>query len=165
MRWFGLLFLLALALPAPAKAVCPLCTVAIAGGLGVSRWLGIDDLITALWLGGVLLSSGFWLGSWLHTRWPVVPWPNALGSLLMILFTLPPLWWTHSIGLPGNTWGGYDKVIVGMVLGGGAFLAGFALDKLLRYLNNGQIIMYFQKVIVPVTMLTIMSLVLFFLKQ
>jgi len=26
-------------------AICPVCTVAVAGGVGLSRWLGIDDLM------------------------------------------------------------------------------------------------------------------------
>ena len=35
----------------PAKAICPVCTVAVGAGIGLSRWLGIDDSITGLWIG------------------------------------------------------------------------------------------------------------------
>jgi len=39
-----------------ALAVCPICTVAVATGIGFSRWLGIDDTITGLWIGGLTVS-------------------------------------------------------------------------------------------------------------
>ena len=39
-----------------ALAVCPICTVAAATGIGFSRWLGIDDTITGLWIGGLTVS-------------------------------------------------------------------------------------------------------------
>jgi len=32
-------------------AVCPVCTVAAGAGVGLSRWLGIDDIIIGLWVG------------------------------------------------------------------------------------------------------------------
>ncbi len=34
--------------PFVTKAVCPVCTVAIASGVGLCRYLGIDDLISGL---------------------------------------------------------------------------------------------------------------------
>ena len=37
-----------LLLPFITKAVCPVCTVAIASGVGLCRYLGIDDLISGL---------------------------------------------------------------------------------------------------------------------
>lgn len=40
-----------LGLTAKAQAVCPVCTVAVGTGVGLSRWLGVDDTITGLWLG------------------------------------------------------------------------------------------------------------------
>jgi hypothetical protein len=35
-------------LPFMAKAVCPVCTIAIASGVGLCRYLGIDDLVSGL---------------------------------------------------------------------------------------------------------------------
>lgn len=39
-------------------AQCPVCTVAIGVGVGLCRYLGIDDLITGLWIGALLLALG-----------------------------------------------------------------------------------------------------------
>src|SRR3972149_11759116 len=48
-----------------AHAVCPVCTIAVGAGLGISRWLGIDDAVSGVWVGGIILSSSFWLLDWL----------------------------------------------------------------------------------------------------
>jgi hypothetical protein len=34
--------------------VCPVCTIAVAGGVGLCRYLGIDDLISGSWIGALL---------------------------------------------------------------------------------------------------------------
>lgn len=51
-----------------AYAICPLCTVAVGAGVGVSRSLGIDDVIVGLWIGGLLVSSSMWLFEWLKGK-------------------------------------------------------------------------------------------------
>ena len=43
-----------------AIAVCPMCTLAVGAGVGVARWLGIDNSITGLWIGGFTLSISIW---------------------------------------------------------------------------------------------------------
>ena len=34
----------------------PICAVGIASGLGISQWLGINDLTLGLWIGALILS-------------------------------------------------------------------------------------------------------------
>ena len=51
-----------------ALAVCPICTVAAATGIGFSRWLGIDDTITGLWIGGLTVSLITWTIDWLGKK-------------------------------------------------------------------------------------------------
>ena len=43
-----------------ADAVCPVCTVAVGAGLEGMRLLGVDDVITGIWAGGLTLSLFFW---------------------------------------------------------------------------------------------------------
>jgi len=69
-----LLGLLALfAFPTPARAVCPICTVAVGAGLGISRWIGIDDSVTGVWVGGLILSSGLWMADWVKKKGWKIP--------------------------------------------------------------------------------------------
>ena len=55
-------------LPFCAWAACPVCSVAVAGGVGFSRWLGIDDTISGIWLRGLIVSLSFWFLSWLDKK-------------------------------------------------------------------------------------------------
>lgn len=150
-----------LSLASPAQAVCPICTVAVAGGLGLSRWLGIDDSIMGIWIGGLILSSGFWMADWASKKSWKVPYPKLLSILIMILFVIPPLYITKIIGLPGNTLWGVDKILLGTIIGSVLFFAGMQLDKWLRTTNEDKVYIYYQKVIAPVFFLTIGSVIFF----
>ena len=86
-----------------AHAVCPICTVAVGAGLGISRWLGIDDSVTGVWIGGLILSSGLWLADWIGKKGWRVPYKEAVSVGLFFLFVIPPLYWGKMIGISGNT--------------------------------------------------------------
>jgi len=142
-------------------AVCPICTIAVGAGLGISRWIGIDDSITGIWIGGLILSSGLWLADWISKRGWKIPYKEIISVVLFYLFVIPPLYWAKMIGLPGNTFLGIDKVIFGTTIGSVLFLGGVGLDKWLRTTNNDKVYVYYQKVIVPVFLLTLGSFVLY----
>ena len=147
--------------PTPAYAVCPVCTVAVAAGLGISRWIGIDDSVTGIWIGGLILSSGLWMADWVRKKGWKVPYPEVLSTFLMFVFVIPPLYWSHMIGLAGNSLWGMDKVSLGTIVGSFVFLLGVGIDKYLRTTNNGKIYVYYQKVIVPVFLLSLFSFVFY----
>lgn len=150
-----------LGFPSPVHAVCPVCTVAVAAGLGISRWIGIDDSVTGVWIGGLILSSGLWLADWIGKKKWKVPHPKFLSVLLMALFVIPPLYWSKMIGLSGNTLLGIDKVLLGTIVGSIIFLIGVGIDKWLRTTNSGKVYIYYQKVIVPVFLLSIISFIFY----
>lgn len=150
-----------LAFPSPVHAVCPVCTVAVAAGLGISRWIGIDDSVTGVWIGGLILSSGLWLADWISKKKWKVPYPKFLSVLLMALFVIPPLYWSKMIGLSGNTLLGIDKILLGTIIGSIIFLIGVGIDKWLRTTNSGKVYIYYQKVIIPVFLLSIISFIFY----
>lgn len=154
-----------LSFPTPAHAVCPICTVAVAGGLGISRWLGIDDAVTGVWVGGLVLSSAFWLSDFIRKKNWKIPYPDFVSIILFYLLVIPPLYWANYIGLPNNSLWGIDKVLLGTIVGSIAFLGGMATDRELRRVNDGQQLVYFQKVIMPVLMLTLLSFGLFIITK
>jgi hypothetical protein len=144
-----LLPFLALLFPTSAHAVCPICTVAVGAGLGISRWLGIDDTVTGIWIGGLILSSGLWLADWIGKRGWKVPQKEILSVLLFFIFVIPPLYIAKMIGLAGNTLWEVDKVLLGTIFGSSVFLLGVWVDKWLRTTNDGKVYIYYQKVIIP----------------
>ena len=159
---FGLIFLLS---PSPVHAVCPVCTIAVAGGLGVSRWLGIDDVVTGIWIGGLILSSGLWLADWIGKKGWRVPYKEAISVLLFFLFVIPPLYFAKMIGLSGNTLWGIDKVLLGTAVGSLVFLLGVKIDKWLRTTNADKVYVYYQKVIIPVFLLSITSFIFYIITR
>lgn len=152
-----------------AYAVCPVCTVAVAAGLGLSRWLGIDDSVSGVWVGGIILSSSFWLLDWLEKKkfrrlnfYYKFQYKKLAIILLMYALVLVPLFTSGIIGHPFNTILGIDKLIFGTVVGSLAFMGGMYLDKKVREVKGKQLF-NFQKVVFPVLALLASSLILFFI--
>jgi len=150
-----------LAFPEKALAVCPICTVAVGAGLGISRWLGIDDTVTGIWIGGLILSSGLWLADWIGKKGWKVLYKETISVGLFFLFVIPPLYWGKMIGLVGNTLWGIDKVLLGITIGSILFLFGVWLDKWLKITNGDKVYIYYQKVIIPVFFLSVVSFVFY----
>ncbi len=157
-----LIFSLFLIVPT-AFAVCPICTVAVGAGLGLSRYLGIDDTITSIWIGGLLISSYFWLLDILQrkkTKFPIHKYRYLIFSILYGL-VLIPLWLGGFIGHPFNTILGIDKIIFGTFLGTVTFLTGVWLDKKVRQIKGKQLFLY-QKVVFPLSTLVLTSLIIYY---
>ena len=147
----------------PAAAVCPLCTIAVGAGLGFSRYLGIDDTVTGLWIGAVIVSSALWTANWLSSREWRLPKHNLSVLAIFYLLTIPPLFWTGMIDYAHQSLWGVNKVLLGTILGSLTFLFGVFLDKFLRTFNDGKVFVYFQKIICPVLSLSIMSVIFYLL--
>lgn len=157
----SLVFLVYTTIVPQVYAVCPVCTVAVGAGLGISRYLGIDDSVTGIWIGGLILSSGLWLSDWIGKRGWRLPYKEVFSVGLFYLFVIPPLYWAKVIGLPGNTLLGVDKVLLGTTIGSVVFILGVWLDKSLRRLNHGKVYIYYQKVAIPVFLLSVAGFILY----
>ncbi len=144
--------------------MCPVCTVTVVAGLGLSRLLGIDDLITSIWIGGFILSFSFITIDWLNKKWPKVKFGNWTVPITVsfYLLVLIPLKLNGSLGITGNTLWGIDKILLGTLVGSVAFLFGIWLDKKVRR-THGKQLFNFQKVVFPVFSLIIVSVPFFFL--
>lgn len=138
-------------------AVCPMCTVAIGAGVGFTRYIGIDDTITGLWIGGFIVSSGLWLASFLKNKKLKIPYVEAFSVILMAAFTIITLYLSKFIGVTHNKIFGVEKIIFGMLIGAIVLLFSTRTDAYLRQKNNGKVIIYYQKVIIPVLFLTLTS--------
>lgn len=145
-------------------AVCSVCTIAVVGGIEITRMLGVDDLITGIWVGGLIVSMAFWLSDWFVKKNFLKPMIREIISLVIFyLLTIPFLIWNKMIGIKGNVFLGVDKIVFGVIVGSIIFILGVLTDKFLRKLNKGKVFIYYQKVIIPVLFLTIISLIFYFL--
>jgi len=152
--------------PTIAQAVCPVCTVAVVGGLGLARFVGVDDTISGIWIGGIILSTSFWFVDWAYKKFKKVEKINnnlftISTAILMYGFVLIPMYLGKIIGHPFNTLWGVDKLVLGTSLGSLAFLLGIFVDKRIRKINNDKVFFHFQKVVFPVAALILSSVIMY----
>jgi len=161
---FGLIFVFA----EKALAVCPICTIAVGAGVGLSRWLGIDDSITGLWIGGLTVSMITWTISWfdkknIRFRGRIITTILGYYSLIVV-----PLYFMGIMGNPLNTLcacGVVDKLLLGIITGSIAFWFGASWYYYLKEKNQGRAYFPFQKVVMPISPLIILSIIFYFLTK
>ncbi len=142
-----------------AHAVCPVCTVAVGAGLEGARLIGVDDVITGIWAGGLTLSLFFWTAGWLKKHGVTNVWLQII---------LPFVGYYALLGavylMPGVTFGasrlwGVDKFMLGAIVGTIAFYLGARWYVKLKRENGGRARFPFQKVVVPLSFLMIATVV------
>jgi len=158
-RGLGLIILLPLMFTANVNAICPVCTVAIGAGLGFSRYYGIDDLIMSIWMGGLVISSIMWILNWLEKRGKRSSKMTIITYLITYILVIIPLLLGNVIGIPGNRVWGIDKVLGGIVFGGILFLIGVYINIKLKNINANKPFFPFQKVVCPITLLWIGTII------
>ncbi len=149
----------------PTYAQCPVCTLAVGAGLGLSRYLGIDDVISGIWAGALVISVSFWFCNWLKKksykflRFLREKYLIYLSVIIWTAFTYIPLWKAGIIGYPFNVIWGIDKLIFGSIVGAATFSIAVYTDKKVRKIKGNQLFK-FQKVIIPISFLAAASLII-----
>lgn len=146
-----------------AKAVCPVCIVAVGAGLGLSRWLGIDDVVSSIWIGALLLALTIWTLVEMEKRNWKFKFDKLVVFLAYYLIVLIPLYRSEIIGHPLNKIFGIDRIIFGATVGTLVLFAGYWLHHYLKVKNNNKSYFPYQKVVLPVVILILTSLLFYFL--
>ena len=150
---------------AKAYAVCPVCTIAVGAGLVLAEEYGIDNTVSGVWIGGLMLSMIYWTIDYLRKRKWDFKFSWIATTVLYYGMLLPPLYAKHVIGSPFKTIWGIDKVIVGIIFGTIFFYAGVTLYEMIKRKNNGHAWFPFQKVVMPVLFLAIISLIFYLITR
>ena len=151
--------------PKPVLAVCPVCTIAVGAGVGFSRYLGIDDTISGLWIGGLTVSMIIWTINWLDKKNIHFKGRKILTTVGYYALIVVPLYFMKNIWHPLNTLWGINKLLLGIILGGIFFFGGVKYYDYLKEKNGGKAYFPFQKVVMPVSSLLILSLIFYFLTK
>jgi hypothetical protein len=162
---YGLSLLIGLSLAPAAQAICPVCTLAVGAGVGLSRYLGIDDTVTGLWVGGLIVSLIIWTLNWFDKKkidFLARTIVTVLGYYILIII---PLYYTNIIGHSLNKLLGMDKLLVGIFFGSLLFYLASSWYDYLKRKNNNRPYFPFQKVVMPVSSLIIFSLVFYFITK
>ncbi|MCX6783841.1 MAG: hypothetical protein NT141_02125 [candidate division WWE3 bacterium] len=141
----------------PAYAICPVCVVAVGAGIGLSRYLGVDDTITGLWVGALIVSMIVTTLDFLKKRHWVFKGVGIVITLGYYLLVIIPLYLKDIIGHPFNRILGIDKLVFGIIFGTMALIVGPKIHAWLKSRHGDKSYFPFQKVAVPVSLLIILS--------
>lgn len=144
-----------------AKAVCPVCTIAVGSCVGLARWLKIDDRITGLWVGGLIISLIIWTIDYLNRKNIKFKGRKILVFVLYYAIIIVPFYFTGMIGHPFNKCWGIDKLLLGIILGTIVFIVANLLHDYLKNKNNNKSYFPLQKAALPVGFLAIASVIIY----
>lgn len=149
--------------PLMTQAVCPICTLAVSACVGLSRYFGVDDTITGLWIGGLIVSMIAWTINWLDKKKVKFYGRKISVALAYYAVIVGPLYYTGIMGHPFNKLWGWDKLGLGITLGSIGFILGVWLHSKLKKKNNDRSYFPFQKVALPIIPLIILNIVFYYL--
>ncbi|MFA6039634.1 MAG: hypothetical protein WCV62_03075 [Candidatus Peribacteraceae bacterium] len=156
--------LLNLVLTSSAHAMCPVCTIAAGAGVGLARWLGVDDTISGLWVGGMMVAIVGWTITWFNKKNIRFKGRIILTTLFyyVILLYLPLYFWTDLLTNPLNEVWGVNRLFLGTLVGSVVFLAAHLWYLSIKKKNGGRAWFPMQKVVWPLAALAITTLIFFF---
>lgn len=150
--------------------MCSICTIAAGTGVLIFRKLGIDDSITGLWIGGLLISVTLLTANWLRSKnWRFFG-VNFVTGAVYYAAVLIPFYQKNIISkkILGNhyqTLFGIDKLVLGIFVGSIFLLSGVIAYEIIKKKNNGHAHFPFEKVALPISPLIILSIVFYFLTK
>ena len=147
------------------SAHCPLCTGAAIAGVGVTRAWGLDDSIMGIFVGGMIISSAFWVDKILEKK-------RAKGNAilrktsLVLASTVLTFLTLYLAGLMGfdnaNKIFGIDRLIFGSFSGMAISLGAGFLSAHIKNKNEGKVKFNYQTLVFIIASLLLNS-VLFYL--
>lgn len=156
-KYFSLAILIRLVFFRSVLAMCPVCTVAAGAGLGLAKWLGIDDTISGLWIGGFTVSLIMWTIIWLEKKSYRFKFRKILVTLFYFLAIVLPLYWQNIIGHPYHKLWGVDKLLLGIFIGSIVFYITSKWYLVIKAKNNNHAQFAFQKIVMTLSSLLILS--------
>lgn len=148
-------------------AACPLCIIVISGSAGLSKYLGVDDTITGTWIGALLVVLSSQILKFLDKKNLNFSYKSIIIPVLLYTSTIIPLVVLKIIGIPENVLFPkfrypIDKLMFGIVIGSIVFILGSNLHAYIKRKNHDKVLFPFQKVVIPVVMLLLTSLIFLF---
>jgi hypothetical protein len=140
----------------PVYAQCPVCVITVGGGLLIAKKLGIDDLLVSIWLSGLNSAVAFWMANSIKKK---VLNNGYFWSLIFYGLTMVYLAYTKQLNHQTNKFLGVDKVFFGMTVGLLTFFLAVFFDKLLRKIKKGKVLFAYQKVIIPLVLLSLVTFI------
>jgi hypothetical protein len=152
-----LLIALILVFPGTALAHCPLCVVGAGAGLSISRFLGIDDAITGVWIAALLGASSLWMARLIKKEY--IPQQEVIIYITTFALTL---WSFYAFNLADGHMGtlfGVTKITFGIIVGGVVFYLIEVLNALIKKIK-GKVLFPYQPIVFSLGAMVILSLLI-----
>ncbi len=137
-----------------ALAHCPLCVAGTGAGLVLSRWLGIDDSISGVWIAAFLGAISLWFANTLKKKY--LPFQDLAIYLGVFGATL---WSFYAFNLIDDHAGlimGVPKLTFGIVTGGIVFYLMEAGNALLKK-KRGKVLFAYQPIVFSLAAMLVLS--------
>lgn len=152
------ILLIILTVPALANPACAVCTVAVGASLEIARYYGVDDSVVGIWAGALLALLGYWLIVWFNKKNWNFPGRDAIlmtisvGSIGFMYISQIP--YTPKIIFIFYM----DPLLFSTILGALIFIYVSKFYQWMKARNGGHAHFPFEKVVLPVAALLIVSL-------
>jgi len=139
-----------------AHAQCPVCIITVGGGMFLAKKLGIDDLLVSIWISGLNTVIAYWLAPKIKIKFLK---KRVVLSLILFLTTLAYFQFTGQLGVVDNRLLGIDKIILGQIVGLLMIIAGNIIYADTKAKNHHRALFLYAKVIFPVGLLLLATLI------
>lgn len=136
---------------------CPLCAAALTTGLGLTRYFGVDDTISGIWIGAWIIFLTVLSLQWLDKHKIKFKGRNILIGVDYYIVFLFMFYRLELIGHPLNTFWGIDKLLLGMITGSTLFLGATLLYQYWRKHKPALIRIPYQKLVMQISSLAFVS--------
>ena len=146
-----------MSLQAYANPACAVCTVAVGASLEIARRMGVDDAVVGVWAGAFLMLLGYWTLKWMDKKgWHFYGRDFIIltSSVLMILF----IYISHLPYSPKAIlifW--LDPFLFATICGALVLHYSSEFYQWMKKKNGGHAHFPFEKVVVPVVALILVS--------
>ena len=141
-----------------ANPACPVCTIAIGAGLDIARRLGVPDAVVGLWAGALLTLIGYWTLKFMDKK----NWHFRGRDTIVVLLSVAMIGFVYLGKVkysPVSIFGGLvmDPVLFGTVCGALIFILMSKLYEWMKMKNGGHAHFPFEKVVLPIVALALVS--------
>ncbi|MGN0903869.1 MAG: hypothetical protein ACI4PW_01810 [Alphaproteobacteria bacterium] len=157
----------AFAFPALANPACAVCTIAVGASLEIARRLGVADTVIGVWFGAFLILMFFWLVKWFDKKNWNFTGRNIL--LFVLTFSLAVFLYVDFFGPAVLVYSPQpilifylDPFLFSTLLGAGVLYYSSEFYQWMKRRNGGHAHFPFEKVVVPIVALGLLSAVFYY---